>query len=102
MDTDCFSRRNLLEGGTALIASPLLSAQTSGAVLTAGEVIDRIKKNVGIPWRERTEDNIIAGSPDTPVSGIATTMMATRHLRVGGTSASFRASRCWRGPIPMW
>ena len=77
MDTDCFSRRNLLEGGTALIASPLLSAQTSGAVLTAGEVIDRIKKNVGIPWREKTVDNIIAGSPDTPVKGIATTMMAT-------------------------
>jgi putative NIF3 family GTP cyclohydrolase 1 type 2 len=77
MDSNCFSRRNLLAGGTALIAAPLLSAQTSGAVLTAGEVIDRIKKNVGIPWREKTVDNIIAGSPDIPVTGIATTMMAT-------------------------
>jgi putative NIF3 family GTP cyclohydrolase 1 type 2 len=32
---------------------------------------------VGIPWREQTVDRIIAGSADTPVRGIATTMMAT-------------------------
>ena len=40
-------------------------------------VIDRIKANVGIPWRSQTVDNLIAGTPDTPVKGIATTMMAT-------------------------
>lgn len=45
--------------------------------LTAGQVIDRIKANVGIPWREQTVDNLIAGTPDTPVKGIASTMMAT-------------------------
>jgi putative NIF3 family GTP cyclohydrolase 1 type 2 len=45
--------------------------------LTAGEVIDRIKSNVGIPWRTQTVDRIIAGTPETPVQGIATTMMAT-------------------------
>ena len=48
-----------------------------GAALTAGGVIARIKTNVGIPWRTQTVDNIIAGSQDTPVKGIATTMMAT-------------------------
>jgi putative NIF3 family GTP cyclohydrolase 1 type 2 len=45
--------------------------------LTAGQVIDRIKANVGIPWRAETVDNIIAGTGDTPVRGIATTMMTT-------------------------
>ncbi|HZF38410.1 MAG TPA: Nif3-like dinuclear metal center hexameric protein [Blastocatellia bacterium] len=45
--------------------------------LTAGQVIDRIKANVGIPWRDQTVDNIIAGTAETPVKGIATTMMAT-------------------------
>ena len=45
--------------------------------LTAGQVIERIKANVGIPWRAQTVDNIIFGAPDVPVKGIATTMMAT-------------------------
>src|SRR5438477_3486018 len=69
------SRRNFLAAGTGAAAVRRLSAQ--GATITAGEVIDRIKKNVGIPWRAQTVDNIIAGSSDTPVKGIATTMMAT-------------------------
>ena len=43
-------------------------------------MIARIKGNVGIPWREQTVDNIIAGSADTPVQGIATTMMATLEV----------------------
>lgn len=46
-------------------------------VITAGQIIERIKANVGIPWRAQTVDNIIAGSAETPVKGIATTMMAT-------------------------
>lgn len=45
--------------------------------MTAGQVIDRIKANVGIPWRQHTVDNLIAGAPTLPVRGIATTMMAT-------------------------
>jgi putative NIF3 family GTP cyclohydrolase 1 type 2 len=45
--------------------------------LTAGEIIDRIKKNVGVPWRAETVDTFKAGGPETRVKGIATTMMAT-------------------------
>jgi putative NIF3 family GTP cyclohydrolase 1 type 2 len=48
--------------------------------LTAGEIIGRIKTNVGIPWREKTVDNIIAGNAETPVKGIATMMMATLDM----------------------
>jgi putative NIF3 family GTP cyclohydrolase 1 type 2 len=44
---------------------------------TAREVIEQIKANVGVPWRTETVDTIKAGDPETPVTGIATTMMAT-------------------------
>lgn len=53
----------------------LASAQTPQ--LTARQVIERIQKNVGIPWQAQTVDTFKAGNPGTPVSGIAVTMMAT-------------------------
>src|SRR5258708_12640412 len=68
------SRRTFLLAGAGLAADSRISV---GAVLTAGHAIERIKSNVGIPWRAQTVDNIIAGSAETPVKGIATTMMAT-------------------------
>ncbi|MFN7992157.1 MAG: Nif3-like dinuclear metal center hexameric protein [Bryobacteraceae bacterium] len=45
--------------------------------LTARQVIERVQKNVGVPWRTETVDMFKAGDPETPVTGIATTMMAT-------------------------
>ena len=44
---------------------------------TARQIIERIQKNVGVPWTTPTVDTFKAGSPDEPVSGIAVTMMAT-------------------------
>lgn len=58
-------------------AASAAAAQESRGTLTAGQVIERIKANIGIPWREQTVDKLIAGSLETPVKGIATTMMAT-------------------------
>jgi putative NIF3 family GTP cyclohydrolase 1 type 2 len=60
-----------------MFAASSQSSQNSPPMLTAGQVIDRIKANVGVPWRQQTVDNIIAGNPDIAVEGIATTMMAT-------------------------
>jgi putative NIF3 family GTP cyclohydrolase 1 type 2 len=40
-------------------------------------VIDRIKAHVGVPWTGPTVDTIKAGDANTPVTGIALTMMAT-------------------------
>jgi putative NIF3 family GTP cyclohydrolase 1 type 2 len=46
--------------------------------MTAGEVIDRVKKNLGVEWRAATyRDTFKAGGPDTPVTGIATTVFAS-------------------------
>src|SRR5262245_26433950 len=71
------TRRDMIATGMGLLNATALEAQNVTSPLTAGEVIARIKKNVGIPWMEKTVDNLIAGSADTPVRGIATTMMAT-------------------------
>ena len=83
MDEFDVSRRSFLYGGMAL-AGALVSVRTAGALsavpLTAGQVVDRIKANVGIQWREQTVDRMIAGSADIPVTGIATIMMATLEM----------------------
>ena len=44
---------------------------------SAREVIAAIQQHVGVPWQEETVDTFKAGNPDTPVTGIAVTMMAT-------------------------
>ncbi|MBI1355071.1 MAG: hypothetical protein GC160_12050 [Acidobacteria bacterium] len=68
---DSSTRRMFL---AALAAAPALPQSPK---LTAGAVIDLIKANVGVPWAEKTVDRIIAGLAETPVTGVATTMMAT-------------------------
>ena len=44
---------------------------------TAGEIIAQIQQHAGIPWMKDTVDTIKAGDPNTAVTGISTTMMAT-------------------------
>jgi putative NIF3 family GTP cyclohydrolase 1 type 2 len=74
------SRRSFVLAGAGLAAAEAALAQQAGKTLTGGEIIDRIKANVGIPWRQKTVDNIIAGGPETPVKGIAVMMMATLEM----------------------
>jgi putative NIF3 family GTP cyclohydrolase 1 type 2 len=64
--------------GTAALAGPRLKGQP--ASLTAAQVIDRIQKNAGVPWRAGTLDTIKAGDPATEITGIATTAMATMDV----------------------
>jgi len=70
------TRRSWLQAAPALLAGGAAMAQP-GAELTARQVIERIRKNVGVPWRSQTVDTFKAGNPDAPVKGIATTVMAT-------------------------
>ena len=76
------SRRALLGAGTALVAMPVVHALAAGVdeALTAGDVVERIKRQVGIAWNADTVDRIVAGSADVRVRGIATTMMATHDV----------------------
>lgn len=73
----CTRRDFLLSSALLPLLQPAGRVAAVGGALTAGEVVDRIKGHVGIPWRATTVDNLVAGSPDTPVRGVATTMMAT-------------------------
>jgi hypothetical protein len=75
------SRRAFIGGGLALSAAPTVSPQTPGA-LTADQVIERIRQNVGVPWRNQTVDKIVFGDGATPVKGVATTMMARPEIEV--------------------
>jgi putative NIF3 family GTP cyclohydrolase 1 type 2 len=48
------------------------------SLMNAGEVIDRIKKTLGVPWRDATyRDTFKFGGPDTEVTGIATTVFCS-------------------------
>jgi len=84
---DNYSRRTFLYGSLGLAATAAFPQVPTSSSLTAAQVVERIKANVGIPWREKTVDGIIVGSPDTPVHGIATTMMATLDVMQRATAA---------------
>jgi putative NIF3 family GTP cyclohydrolase 1 type 2 len=70
MSQDRLSRREF-----GLFAAAAAAAQPAG--LTAQQVVERIQKNVGVPWRSATIDTFKAGNPETVVKGIATTFMTT-------------------------
>lgn len=53
------------------------TAQAQEKRPTAGEVVAAIREHVGVPWKTETVDTFKAGSPETRVTGIAVTMMAT-------------------------
>ena len=60
----------------ALTLAPSV-APAQQPVLTARDVVERIKQHIGVPWTEPTVDTFKDGDPATPVTGIAVTMMAT-------------------------
>ena len=60
--------------GRAAAAAPSAQAATAP---TAAQIVERIKSHVGVPWQAETVDTFKAGDPDTRVTGVAVTMMAT-------------------------
>lgn len=69
------SRRRfaLLAGGLAAAQIPILAAGKMSAL----EVVGQIKEKLGGEWPEGGLDGFKAGKPELPVTGIATTAMAT-------------------------
>ena len=75
-----FSRREFVAlAAAAPFALPQKSPNDSGA-LTAQEVVDRIKKSVGVEWKPDTVDTFKAGDPALVVKGVVTTGMATMDV----------------------
>jgi putative NIF3 family GTP cyclohydrolase 1 type 2 len=75
MITAPISRRLVMAGASASLAAATTPAMS--ATLTAQQILDRMRGQIGTEWREGGVDRIIAGTPDTMVTGVATTMMAT-------------------------
>jgi putative NIF3 family GTP cyclohydrolase 1 type 2 len=71
------SRREFSAAVPALIAGAATSAFAQTGRLTAGQVVDRIKEHLGAPWRGGPTDTFKIGDEQTPVTGIATTVMST-------------------------
>jgi putative NIF3 family GTP cyclohydrolase 1 type 2 len=74
---------------TKIVRSSILMAIVLGTVagtaaqkprITAREVVAQIQKEVGVEWQKDTVDTFKAGNPDTAVTGIAVTMMATMDV----------------------
>jgi putative NIF3 family GTP cyclohydrolase 1 type 2 len=80
MDMGHLSRRQFAAaaGGGALVA-PSLIAQQAKAV-TAAEIVERIRGNVGVEWKSDTVDTFKAGDPATAVKGITVASMATMDV----------------------
>lgn len=67
---------------TLTLATLLVTVGTADAQhrVTAREVVEDIQKQVGVEWKKDTVDTFKAGNPDTPVTGVAVTMMATMDV----------------------
>jgi putative NIF3 family GTP cyclohydrolase 1 type 2 len=61
----------------AMAAGAAVAGLAQTGQLTAGQVVDRIKQNLGVPWREGPTDTFKVGDAGSPVTGIATTVMST-------------------------
>ena len=72
------SRREFAALAGATFAAPLAASQkTSGSAITAQDVADRIRMNIGVEWKPDSIDGVKAGQPSTTARGIVTTSMAT-------------------------
>src|SRR6187401_83865 len=69
--------RRIVASVVLVLCACLTGHAQQASTLTAREVIERIKTHVNVPWSEQTVDTFKAGDPDTPVTGVAVTMMAT-------------------------
>ena len=67
------SRRDFV----ALAAAAAVAGPLAPVTPTAREVIDRVKKNIGLEWGADDVDTFKAGDPATAVTGVVVTSMAT-------------------------
>lgn len=73
------SRREFaaLAAGAAVSPFAIGPAPAYAAALTAQELVDRIKAQIGVAWKPETVDGLKIGDPSAVVTGIVTTAMAS-------------------------
>jgi putative NIF3 family GTP cyclohydrolase 1 type 2 len=71
-------------GRAASLIVVALALSTGGEAqqsrITARQLVAEIQKQVGVEWNKHTVDTFKAGNPDTVVTGVAVTMMATMDV----------------------
>ena len=72
------SKRAVLLSAMAL--SFLTTSPAQEKRITARDIVAAIQGQVGVEWKKDTVDTFKAGNPDTKVTGIAVTMMATMDV----------------------
>jgi putative NIF3 family GTP cyclohydrolase 1 type 2 len=70
----------LAAAGAVTAPGVIHSSIARPASITAQEVVDRIKRNIGVEWKTETVDTFKTGDPATVVKGIVTTAMATMSV----------------------
>ncbi len=73
------SRREFIAATAASLLVPR-SIRAQSKPVTAQQVADRIRANLGVEWRPKTVDGFKAGDPATAVTGIAVTVLATTDM----------------------
>jgi putative NIF3 family GTP cyclohydrolase 1 type 2 len=72
-------------------------------MITAQQLLERIQKNVGVPWQSQRpdgySDGILQGSPDTEVKGVATTFTPTLEVLRRAVSSGKNAIICRESPF---
>ena len=72
-------------------------------MLSGQEVLDRIQKNLGVPWQSQRpdglSDGILFGSAETSVSGIATTFTPTLEVLRKAVASGKNTIVCREGPF---
>src|SRR5579859_1672646 len=72
-------------------------------MLTGQEVLDRIQKNLGVPWQSQRpdglSDGILFGSAEMRVSGIATTFTPTLEVLRKAVASGKNTIVCREGPF---
>lgn len=75
------TRRSFVHAAAGSLLVPRIGdAQSPPRAITAAQVAERIRGNIGTAWREKTIDGFKAGSLETTVTGIVTTVMATQRV----------------------
>ncbi len=65
---------------SAMVLSFLAKSPAQEKRITARDIVAAIQGQVGVEWKKDTVDTFKAGNPDTEVTGIAVTMMATMDV----------------------
>ena len=94
-------------GFTAALGAGLMVPRLHAAPLTARQIVERIREKLAAPpVPNSTRDTFKCGDPDTPVTGIATTFMATldvlqRAQKAGRNFVISHEPTFWHDPEPM-